>query len=500
VNSLLARTGRALLFRFRDTTSRIEWPLFWRLFYRLLETRAAIGAVAAGSRLAARFGPGIAAEDILTRLSHLFLTGWPHHRGTPWINLNVSRFYWKAVQRTRGSRPRPLRPARHDPERLRIGVLANLSATLTFIRPFFENLPGDVDVVAFDLAGPEQPAEYLPPLISGYHALSRKDMVAVSDAIEQANLDILLFDVYKADVYAMLDRITTPCIVDLGTTPQFVFHPDVAFRLYYAQQAEYLLRDGGLFCATSRSSFGPERVVPCALLFETRGLDRPPRRTWAERDPLLVYHGKLYKASAAYLDTVFGLLEDDDALEFVAMGRDSDGALARMQAAARQHGVAARFHSEGEFRLTRNADGEIDDPSWLKLAEYLRRARLAPDPWPLPGGYSRVEAYTAGAPVAHMGIRTDPGSWSKPQPAVTAEHPALIIPSTTAYSSAEYGDIARRLLHDAEFADEIAAEQVDLAARVTDPTAFWAQILAGYRTWLGAGYTGTRAASSERGL
>src|SRR5690349_5288333 len=86
--SLPIRFARTALFAFRSGTARIHQPLFWHLFYGLLERRAAIASSAAlvravGRRVDAR------PEDLLEKASHLFLTGWPHHLGTPWVNLNV---------------------------------------------------------------------------------------------------------------------------------------------------------------------------------------------------------------------------------------------------------------------------------------------------------------------------------------------------------------------------------------------------------------------------
>jgi hypothetical protein len=490
VHPKLLRAGRAVVLGLRSATSRIESPRFWRPVYALLATPA---ATRLAHRVAGSFGD---AEDVLERLSHLFLTGWPHHGGTPWINLNVLRFATEAKR----MHAQPVAPrAPSAGRRLRVGLLANLRSTLTFSPAFFTSAPSEVELVVFDLAGRGTPAGYLEQHVTEHLALERTATDEIVAAIERTRPDLLLVDVYKSDVYGILDGITVPCVVDVGTTVQARFHPNVAFRLYCLQQADYLTVDGRLFCATSESLLDDTLVVPGTLLFDARGLDARRRAPWAEREPLLVFHNKLYKASDSYLDAVFrSLLAEDSSLEFVAFGRDSDGALARIEAAARRYGVADRVHYEGEFSPLRDDQGRIADEGWLRVAELLGRARLAPDPWPLGGASSRVEAYAAGAPVVHMGIRVDRGSWRRPQPAVTADHPGLEVPALTAHTPAEYVSIARRLLEDAELADAAAAEQAALAARVTDGASFWSQILDGYVEWLAK--TGSTSVSSERGL
>ncbi len=470
------------------------------MLYALLATRTAVATLVAACRAAALVDGSVSPETAAERFQHLFLNGWPHHRGTPWINLDILRLYWRTRERLRGGSSLPQRRPRHRPERLRVGVLANLESTLTFVRPFFERVPGHVELHAFDLTGRDGGPAYVAPLVAGYAACDGADPGAVAAAIERAQLDVLLADVYKANAYAIFDRITTPCLVDIGSTVQFCFHEKVSFRYYGLEQADYVVRENRLFCATSRARFSALPVYQKPLLFETRGLDHPPRKRWREREPLLVFHGKLYKASDAWLDTVFGLLATDAELELVVMGRGTDAELERIRAAARRHRVESRFHYEGEFRLKRNAEGVVDDPSWLRLADVLRRARLAPDPWPLGGAYSRAEAYAAGAPLVHMGIRNDRASWTQPQPAVTADHPALHVERALAYTPERYASLCRKALYEPEFADALAAEQSALVARLADPLRFWGDILDCYETWLTSEYTGSLAASSERGL
>ena len=482
----LRRCARDALFAFRAWTAHVRSPWFWRLLYGLLDREATVRLTAFACRqTAARFD--ITSQDAAERLAHLFLTGWPHHRGTPWVNLHVARFVWRVKRSLAGSHSQRQCPLTATSVR-RLGLLANLSSTLTFSPSFFEQAPADLQLYAFDLGGQHRTAGYLERVLGGYEAFDARDTSAIAAAIEREQLDVLLFDVYKADLDGILDRVTVPCIIDVCTTVNLRFHPNVSFHLYCLEQADYVLREHRLFSATSGSDLDVPNIYPGALLFDRRNLDPSRRRSWREREPLIVYHGKLYKLSDSYLDTVLRLLQDDRDLQLVLMGRD-DGHADRIRTAARRLDVAAQIHYEGEFRISRNEAGEVDDPSWLHLSGLLSRARLAPDPWPLAGAYSRLEAYAAGAPVVHMGIKLDKPSWRQPQLSVTADHPALVIEAATAYTVEEYSDLARRALYDEVFAESITDEQARRAVDLTSGKRFWNEIVACCRDWAGQDLT-----------
>lgn len=480
------RALRAVVFGCRNGMTRIHSPRFWRAFYAILASRRAARFLALLCKSIARTTRSLGPEDIALRLSHLFLVGWPHHMGTPWINLDVSRGYWRVVRELRGDSARPLRPLTRG-HILRIGVVANLGGSLIFPRELFEATPDGVEVHAFDICADERDCGvYLRSLVPSYDRIDPGAPETIAQRIRDADLDLVLLDIYKSDVYRILDGLDTPCIVNLSTTVNLRFHSSVAFHLYFLEQADYLIRNDRIFRGTSRSWFSDHVVFTAFQPFDLRGLDPTQRLCWADREPLLVYHGKLYKASEAYLHCVFGLLRDDPELQFVAMGRDDGIALERIRTSAREFGVEERVHYEGEFRAIRNPEGRLNHPSWLALVELLGKARLAPDPWPLAGGCSRFEAYAAGAPVAHMGIRNDPEIWGRPQPAVTADQPALAVTLGTAYSIDQYVSLCQKALYDAPFADALAHEQASLASRLADPSAFWRQLLDCYERWKNA--------------
>jgi hypothetical protein len=83
-----------------------------------------------------------------------------------------------------------------------------------------------------------------------------------------------------------------------------------------------------------------------------------------------------------------------------------------------------------------------------------------------------------------MGVRTDRAIWRRPQPAVTADHPALKVEPGTVYSVEDYTATAHRLLYDETFANDVARQQSALAIRLVNGHAYWTQILERYADWL----------------
>ena len=364
-------------------------------------------------------------------------------------------------------------------------MLGRLEGAFYFTRQFFAATPSEVVAFAFDLGSPTPIAEAsVAPLVEAYQRFSLAEVGELGGAINAADLDLLLADVRKPQIYQLLDQLETPCIALLCAEVYLRYHAAVSFHLYPFQQADYFPVGDRLFCGTSRSLFGDEVVYPTFVPYDLRGLDPGRRRPWAERDPCVFFHGRLSKASQPFLDVVLDLLREDDDLQFVFMGQDSDGALARILDAARRVGVQARVSYEGAFSTVQDETGSLADPAWETVFDLLGRCRLAPDPWPLAGATTRVEAYAAGAPTVHMGIRTDPASWGRPQHMVTAEHAALLIPRATAFSIEGYREICRRVLYDSEFADAVADEQAELAQRVGEPRSFWQRVLDAYDSWL----------------
>lgn len=287
----------------------------------------------------------------------------------------------------------------------------------------------------------------------------------------------------KSDGYELLDAVTTPCIAHYCSTSDLLHHEKIDVQIYWQPEADYLIRGSQLFCCTTErlAPFGSVRQV--RGFYDRRGMNPSTVRPWKGREPLIVFHGSLDKLEGReYLTTVFDLLREDKALQFLYVGKDIGTALKNVTQASRKAGVEGQVHYEGEFSPVRNEEGAIPDDGWLKMLSYLQRARLAPDPWPIGGGSSRFEGYVAGVPSVHMGLRVDRAIWRRRQPSV-CEIPLLLVPSGTATTIEEYRRLCRSCLYDEEFADRIIAEQLSIADAASDPQAWWDELLTVYEEW-----------------
>jgi hypothetical protein len=467
----------------------IPAPLFWRALYRVLAGRVAVGATARLLRLLERRRPG-AGGFVLDRIGDLCAwSGWPS-QSPNWTNLDVSRFITRARRdlyqpEVRAKRSR--RARRGQP--LRIGAVGPFAGLLSFSAPShfapeaFRSTSQPVDPVLFDLTFDGRRASYLERLVSEYHLLAADaEPVDIAAAIDAAELDVLLL-LAPPKPHEIVDRVDVPCVVHVCTGSDILHNPKVDFHVYVQPEADYFPRDNRMFCGTSRAYFGDEVVYPGFLLYDRRGIDLKAARPWAQREPLIVQHGSLYKAaSAPYLDTVFDLLEDDSQLEFVLVGKDDGSALDSIRAHARRRGVEDRVHYEGAFSAVRNEDGEHDDAGAAKLLDLLGRARLAPDPWPLGGASARAEAYAMGAPTTHMAVSFDRDSWGRRQHSII-EVLALNVPRASATTPEAYRELCRRCLYKGAHADAVQADQLRIAERVTDPSEYWRQIVEFYVDW-----------------
>jgi hypothetical protein len=479
------RLGLRLAAMVRAATARVHNPLFWRLVYATLATDGAVAAAAALLRALRRVSGEGATSFLLTRLAELFVwSGWPHQsRG--WVNLDASRFLARTRQRAGGARP-PVakRRGRRREGVLHVGCVGAFSGLLTMAREHFQEAPPDLEITVFDLAYRAHRADYLEGAVAAYHAFEQGPGRPghVARAVNGADLD-LLFVVRGPELPELLDRVETPCIVDLCTGSDLLHHPKIDFHVYPQPEADYFVRDGRIFCGTSRARFGDERVIQAPFLYDRRGIDPDARVPWSTREPLILFHGSLYKAaSAPFLDTIYGLMEEDAELELVLMGRDDGRALDSIRAQAARVGLGGRVEYAGSFSPRRAAGGSVAEEGWSRLRGYLDRARLAPDPWPLGGAAARVEAFAAGVPSVHLAVRFDRASWGRRQHSV-AEVEALRVPDATAADPDEYRRLCARCLYDESFAERIAGEQAAVCARVTDARAYWDRLVASYRRW-----------------
>ncbi|MGQ0732047.1 MAG: hypothetical protein ACT4QD_00150 [Acidobacteriota bacterium] len=468
--------------RFASAIRRVAF----RAIYACADSRLVVTMTAFGLAAATRLAGAHRAQGLLSAFERRFVySGFPGH-GFGWVNIHLSRFAWR-VRRWRRHQPRVAVPPARSRTPIRMGCVGRFRGLLSFPPAFFEAFPRDAELHLFDLEYNGACAGYLAGVPGARYipvAATPGHVDATARAINAADLDVLVNANAKQDAYELLDRIETPCVLHFCPGSDLLHHERVAANLNGQPQADYFFRGRQVFCGTTARPLGPERVLPIEGYYDPRDIPLDTYTPWGDRRPLIVFHGSLYKlAHDEVLDTLFSLVADDPTVAFVAMGKESPGALSRITERARRHGVAARVHYEGSFDPSRSRGGAVQDPGWRRLKDHLSQARLAPDPWPVGGASSRFEAFALGAPSVHLGVRMDPASWGRPQPSVV-EVPHMLVPGGVAWSVAEYRAIAERCLHDEAYGSALAAAQHAVARTLGDPARLWHQIFDAYRDWL----------------
>ncbi len=467
---------------------RSRRPRWWRLVHRLVAAGPTVTLAARALQLLARVDR-VRAEAVLDRMAELVVwSGWPH-QGRGWVHVDASRFVWRVRRRLDRGRPVRARPVRDRPVPLRIGIVGELARVVNFSTPQLEAVPDGVELSIYDLEIRGGHAAHLAalPRYRRLRALTGpKELAELGRAVAEDELDLLLLVTGPPDAYAIADAVDTPCVANVCTGSDLLHHERVAFNVFFQPQADYFVVGDRLFCGLCRTPFGDVPVYDGFLVNDLRDIEPGPHAPLEGREPLLVVHGALYKAAAEpYLSTVLGLLAEDDSLDWVLMGKDVDGALATIEATAARWGVRDRVHYEGAYSIAeRSPDGRrIADDGWSRLLAHLARARLVPDPFPIPGGASRLEAYAMGVPVAHMGLRTDEGSWGHSQHAAFDLN-GLAVSGGTVTTLDAYTSLARRCLADPVFAESLVEQQLAAVARLTDAEAWWRQIVEFHGRWL----------------
>ena len=491
-----SRTVRGRVFdALLDATGRIRSRHVWHAVHRLIAREATVRVLGTLLRAASR-GDEARRLAILVRLRRLCVrSGWPGHPAT-WLHLDVARLEWR-LRRGRPTGPRPRRdPRAADGGRARAGIVGQLAKLTACGSPAFVAAAAQrFDVTVIDIEhGEGRFAGYVAAQADAYHRVPHAGWLeTTARTIEEAELDLVLLCEFQSVTGGdLIDRIDTPCIGHHCTGSELLWDPRVDFQLQDQPMPDYFVRDERLYCTACRAPVTDHVVCDAATLFDVP--DKPVRvAPWAEREPLVVFHGSLFKvAGPEYLDVVLGLLRDDADLRFVLFGKDesfgrTEGSwLGDVLAAARVAGVADRVEYRGEFSVYRGGDGATrTDAAWHDLVRHLARARLAPDPWPLGSGSARAESYAYGVPGAHMGVRLDPSAWGRPQLS-SAEITGLLVPEATAFSVSGYAEICRRCLYDAEFADRVQQSQLEVVEATLDPGRYWDLVRTYYERWLAA--------------
>lgn len=461
--------------------------LQWRILYAVFTGRTAETVVTWLLRGIGVVAGQQAPERVLGWIERRFAySGWPYY-GYGWMNLHVSRLTAGARRRVTGRSPRTVRRSPREHPR-RIGCIGRFVALLGFPKELLEACPTELVVADIGYAG--RHAAYLRDSVASYAAFDLDTHAGYDDQVSRiasffagANVDMVLNVGHKREAHDVIDLLDVPCIANYCAGSDLLHHPKVDIQYHGQPEADYFVRDGRMFCGTTGRFFSRQYVHTVTGYIDPRGLDFGAPRTWNQREPLIVCHGSLFKyASPPLLDILCGLLAADRRLPLAIVGKDDGKALSAIQARAAHWKVGGQVHYEGHFSAVRDEAGKVDAAGWNRSLDLLRRARLAPDPFPIGGGSARYEAYAMGVPSVHMGVCFDPAAWGRPQPG-NCEIPSLLVRRGTAWSIEEYAQLCRQCLADAATADALALEQLERARIVGDASRWWREILDGYRQW-----------------
>ena len=457
---------------------------FCRFLYWLLETRGVLFLAENSLRVVRAASNDRFVEGLLGGLQQRFVwSGWPKQL-PGWVNLHLSRFVWQLRNRLRGVTDVARAP--YDPSRtsrLRVGCIGRFSTLLGFPKELFDAFPRSCDLVIFDIACEGSFAPYLRSVTDEYYQLADSNARTQAKLINAADLDILLNINWRQSAYELLDLVKSPCIMNFCSGADLMHHEKVDVQLYCIPQPDYFLKDQKLFCGTTQQPLDQYFVQWKTSYYDLRHVPLDEQPGWVDREPLITFHGSLYKlASRSYLDCLFEILAADRDLSFVFMGKDNGHALSMIEDTARAWFVADRVHYEGQFSGQRNADGVVSDQGWARMVSYLRRARLACDPWPLGGASSRIEAYALGVPSISVRIRFDPEVWGKRQP-VIAEATSLHTALGTVSTIDEYREAAQRCLLEERFAAALVEEQKETARKLADSVVWWRDFFDCFDEW-----------------
>lgn len=468
-----------------------------RWLYRAFGTRTAAHVLLRGADTLGRLS-GSNTEGWLSAFERRFVrSGWPGHR-TNWINLHASGLLSRARRIQRGAPAPPVRRPATPRAPLRVGIVGRFVGLLGFPTSLFETCPSDLALTLFDVSHVGRRAEYLQRIGCEYRPVDLDGAGPgtrdAARAIQSADLDLLVNVNWKPDAHDLLDIVETGCIANYCVGSDLLHHPRVDIELVWQVQADNVISDGRLWCTQAHLPVGATFVHQISGLYDERGLSGERPRSWNEREPLIVSHGSLYKfAVPEFTQCMLEVLAQHPEARWVLMGKDDGAALDAIRTRAAARGMSDRVRYDGEFSAMRNAEGMVDDAGWVAVQDLLRRARLAPDPFPIGSGSARFEGYVLGAPSVHMGIR---GRQSKPL--ATCDLPVLSVPIATAETLAEYQSLAIRCLSDASYASEVQTAQLAAARRACDPRRWWAELREAYDAWLDAmpgmnGVPGARA-------
>lgn len=367
---------------------------------------------------------------------------------------------------------------------VRVGVVGALSGNLSTPAMMFEKFPENHELQLFDLALNDE--HYLD--VSSLSGISvhrmrlstdsyESDLYALADRINAADLDVLLVAHYlneqKLDI---INVVKTPCILNFSTGSLLCFHPKVDYTLFFQPRKDFYAVGNRLYSVYTKDSIWGEQCRELSPFFDTRGLDVHKEYVWEEREPLIFFHGSLYKMSTpSFLECIADVLDlvPDARFEFLGHG-DAEPILEFFYS----RGLSNRVSYLGGVGHSQGAS-----ETWIPVRRKLAKARLAPNPWPVGGGSARLETYLSATPSVHLRMQKGTNNLYDQENQTLYDLPALEVPTSTTSTIAEYKEACVKCLTNREYAAEVVKEQKVIAKKCTDSEAWWQDFLDTYSKW-----------------
>ncbi|WP_155887803.1 hypothetical protein [Paucidesulfovibrio longus] len=455
---------------------------------RICDSRTAPWALAALWRCTKRvFNDSIAdfvALKVINLLGYLFFK-----RGIVWNNFHIDGLRARFESKKSPFRTIPKRTPTASPA-LRIGVVTR-RVDMGFPECYESQFPQPHQLYLFDTVvddGPHRPAPARPDI----HCVRveqqesyQKFIRELAERINAAQLDILIlanwcpvrFNQPKRDLASLVD---TPCLIGYLSGSDLIYHPKVDYSLYVQPRKGYSVKNQRLWSHFARGYVRAERCYETVFTWPSYEIKRAENPPFSQRSNIILSMNRLYKvAQTPYLTAITTLLQRDKSLRFVFLGEDNAQHLESISSFFRRSGVASQVQYLGAFSLYLPKEQLTD-----KIFTLLRAARLAPDPWPIGGGRTRIEAYSAGTPSTHMRLDHTPTTlWNRDSQKGT-DLPCLELPEATATTLDEFISICSRLLYDKEAAESIVRKQYRIVDHVTSPSVWWEEVLSSHDQWL----------------
>ncbi len=420
----------------------------------------------------------------------VYLTGLPFFKFGVRTNLHSFGLYMRIQHSIHSTNPTKKKERNKNNHPLRIGIVGEFlpwgGKPISLIRDF----PKQHSLVAFDI-GKNREYYTFPErenVTVKKHTLEldyEKNISKLTNDINASELDFLIlanFDYQeKCDI---LHGVDVPCIIHYMMSIDPIFSSKVDYSLYMLPNRNFYLQNDSLYSNYTKTFLPSERFYELQMFaFADCSVSTVKNPSWQERENLVIFHGGVERKLAypEYLSTITELLHEDSTLRFAFLG---PGSRNMINAHFKGQGLANRIEDHGCVAANTPEAHET-------IINLLRRGRLAPDPWPHGGGRTRIEAYWAGIPSVHLGMRQDGKIIWERASLNQVDLPYIEVPHGTSHTQEDYKTLCKKCLYDEAFANTIIQEQYTIARHAIDSNAWWEDVIDSHDHWLhGTGWCG----------